>query len=166
MLSSGRDCQALASSITVSVTVEISVGDTSVPYISSRCGWISRTVMPRAYSDRILSSKSVQRVWCLGINCGSKVPWRSRGISIGSTPNLPLSVSPALPVARITGRVLHWLVLAVAEIVGHLRFQHFLDQQLGELLGQALLANQVFLFHSLKTLFHIQSPWWWDWTLN
>ena len=29
-------------------------------------------------------------------------------------------------------------------MVGHLRFQSFLDQQLGELLEQAVLANQVF----------------------
>jgi putative transposase len=45
---SGRDCQALTSSITASVTEEIKVGDTSVPYISSRWACISRTVIPRA----------------------------------------------------------------------------------------------------------------------
>jgi hypothetical protein len=45
--------------------MEISVGDTSAPYISCRWLWISRTVMPRAYSDRIFSSKPAQRVWCL-----------------------------------------------------------------------------------------------------
>jgi len=60
--SSGLDCHALTSSTTASVTEEISVGETSVPYISSRWLWISRTVMPRAYSDNILSSNPVQRV--------------------------------------------------------------------------------------------------------
>ena len=34
--SSGRACQALTSSMTESVTAEISAGETSVPYISSR----------------------------------------------------------------------------------------------------------------------------------
>jgi hypothetical protein len=37
-------------------------GRTSVPYISSRWPCISRTVMPRAYMDSILSSNPVQRV--------------------------------------------------------------------------------------------------------
>ena len=31
-----------------SVTLEISVGETSVPYSSWRCAWMSRTLMPRA----------------------------------------------------------------------------------------------------------------------
>jgi integrase len=32
----------------------------------------------------------------------------------------------------------------MAEVIGHLRFQRFLDQQFGQLLEQAMLANQVF----------------------
>lgn len=40
----------------------------------------------------------------------------------------------------------HTPILAVAEVVGHLGFQRLLDQQLGELLEQAVLANQVFRF--------------------
>ncbi len=79
------------------ITVEISVGETSALYISSKCAWISRTVMPRAYSERILSSNPVHRVWCLGTICGSKLPSRSRGISMGSSPNSPLSVFLLLP---------------------------------------------------------------------
>ncbi|KLJ05296.1 hypothetical protein SP73_24780 [Xanthomonas citri pv. fuscans] len=79
--------------------------------VSSRCDWISRTVMPRAYNDKILSSKPAQRVWCLGISCGAKLPWRSRGISIGSSPNSPLSVLRlrplrVLPAALATGSCL------------------------------------------------------------
>ena len=35
-VSSGRDCQALTSSMTASVTEEMRVGEASVPYISSR----------------------------------------------------------------------------------------------------------------------------------
>ena len=41
-------CHAFTSSMTASVTEEIRVGKTSVPYISSKCDEISRTVMPRA----------------------------------------------------------------------------------------------------------------------
>ncbi len=99
------------SSDTALVTVEMRVGDISVPYISLRWLWISRTVMPREYSEIILSSKPVQRVWCLGISCGSKRPSRSRGISIGSSPNSPLSVFwllplRALPALLVTGSCL------------------------------------------------------------
>jgi hypothetical protein len=88
---------ALASSITASVTVEISVGETSAPYISSKCAWIARTVIPRPYRDRILLSNPVHLVWCLGTTCGSKLPSRSRGISMGSSPNSPLRVFLLLP---------------------------------------------------------------------
>ena len=41
---------------------------------------------------------------------------------------LPFERLPALPVARIAGRILYRLILAVAEMVGHLRFQRLLDQ--------------------------------------
>ena len=76
-----------------SVTVLIRSGETSVPYISARNPWISRTVIPRAYSARILSSKPVNRRSCLAISRGSNVPSRSRGTSIG---NGPSSVSTVL----------------------------------------------------------------------
>jgi len=98
--------------------------------------------MPRAYNDKILSSKPAQRVWCLGISWGSKLPCRSRGISIGSSPNSPLSVLRLRPLRA--GRVGDWLVLVVTEVLGHLRIQRPLHQQLGQLLEQAVLADQVF----------------------
>jgi len=50
--------------------------------------------MPRAYSEMILSSKPVKRVWCLGRICGSNVLARSRGTSSSSWPNSPLTVLP------------------------------------------------------------------------
>jgi hypothetical protein len=59
--SSGRLCHACTSSSTASVTAEINAGETSVPYSSSRCPWISRVVMPRAYSEITLSSKPAIR---------------------------------------------------------------------------------------------------------
>src|SRR5882757_9271774 len=60
-----------------------------------------------------LSSKPAQRVWCLPMSCGSKAPWRSRGMSSGNSPNSPLSVFAlcplrALPEALTTGSLLSW----------------------------------------------------------
>jgi hypothetical protein len=52
-----------------------------MPYRSRRCPWISRTLMPRAYIEMILSSKPGNRRWYLAINCGSKLPRRSRGMA-------------------------------------------------------------------------------------
>jgi hypothetical protein len=52
----------LPSSTIASVTLDISAGETSTPWISSKCPWISRVLMPRAYIDTILSSKPVKRV--------------------------------------------------------------------------------------------------------
>ena len=89
--SSGRVCQALTSSITASVTFEINAGDTSTRYISSRWPWISRVVMPRAYNDRILSSNPAKRVCPLATSLGSKLPCRSRGTSISTSPKSPFN---------------------------------------------------------------------------
>ncbi|KXB32585.1 hypothetical protein AT959_02580 [Dechloromonas denitrificans] len=62
----------------------------------------------------------------------------------GQFAELTLQGLPALAVAGVAGRILHRLILAMAEVVGHLRFQRLLDQQLGQLLEQPILANQVF----------------------
>jgi hypothetical protein len=50
----------------------------------------------------------------------------------------------ALAIAGIAGGVLYRLILAMAKVVSHLRFQRLLDQQLSKLLEQPVLANQVF----------------------
>jgi hypothetical protein len=54
---------------------------------------ISRVLMPRAYIEIILSSKPGKRRWYLAINCGSKLPCRSRGTSMSI---LPVSVTTVL----------------------------------------------------------------------
>jgi len=66
------------------------------------------TVMTRAYSEWILSSNPVQRVRCLATICGSKLPSRSRGMSMVSSPNSPLRVflllsMRVLPLVLATG---------------------------------------------------------------
>ena len=58
---------------------------------------MSRVVMPRAYIDRILSSNPSKRVWRFFTICGSKLPLRSRGTSIVTSPFFPLSVFSVLP---------------------------------------------------------------------
>ena len=46
----------------------------------------------------------------------------------GQFAELALQGLLALAVAGIAGRILHRLILAMAEVVGHLRFQRLLDQ--------------------------------------
>ena len=66
-------------------------GETPIPYSSSRCPRISRTVIPRAYIETILSSKSGKRRWSLAMSFGSNVPARSRGTS-SVTFDVPVSI--------------------------------------------------------------------------
>jgi len=58
----------------------------------------------RAYSDTILSSKPVNRRACFGTSSGSKLPSRSRGVSIRSLPSPVSTVFAVLP--------LRWLVVS------------------------------------------------------
>src|ERR1035437_2191261 len=76
-------------------------GLTSTPYISSRCPWMSRVVMPRAYIDRILPSKPAMRVWPFGMIWGSNVPSRSRGVMTSISPNSPFKVFLLFPLRRL-----------------------------------------------------------------
>src|SRR5208283_5270741 len=76
-------------------------GLTSTPYISFRCPWISRVLMPRAYIDKILSSNPSKRVWCLPRICGSKLPLRSRGVSTTNSPNSPFTVLLVAPLREL-----------------------------------------------------------------
>src|SRR6478672_7855722 len=66
-------------------------------YSSTRCPWISRAVMPRAYRLKILSSKPSNRVCPLAISCGSKLPARSRGIDISTSPSSVSTVFELVP---------------------------------------------------------------------
>src|SRR2546421_7401798 len=79
--SNGRDCHALISSTTTSVTFEINSRDAFTPYTSSRCDSMSRVVMPREYSERIVSSMFPIRRARFGTVVGSNEPFRSRGTS-------------------------------------------------------------------------------------
>ena len=77
------------------------MADTSTPYISFRCPSISRVVMPREYIEMILSSNPVKRVWFLAIICGSKLPFRSRGVSRSISPKSPFSFFLLVPLREL-----------------------------------------------------------------
>ena len=100
------------SSRTASVTLLMSVGLTSTPYISSKCPWMSRVVMPCAYIDRILPSKPAMRVWPLGMIWGSKLASRSRGVTISISPNSPFIVFWLLPLRRLPFGLTSWSCFA------------------------------------------------------
>src|SRR5262250_3212219 len=99
--SSGRACQALTSSITASVTLEISVGDTSMPYISSRWPWISRVVIPRRVHRNDLVVKACPARLALGHDLGIKARLAvARSFHLQLT-DLPLQGFLAFPVTRV-----------------------------------------------------------------
>jgi hypothetical protein len=68
------------------VTLETSSRDTSAPYTSARCAWISPVVRPLAYSDKIAVPDPPTRRTCLGTTSGSKLLARSRGTAIRTGP--------------------------------------------------------------------------------
>ena len=70
--------------------LEIVSWDSSVPRVRARWCWMSRTVIPPAYSDTIMSSSPPARRVPLGTSRGSKLPARSRGVS---NPMSPTSVA-------------------------------------------------------------------------
>ena len=65
-----------------------------MPLYLARC-------IPRAYIDRILSSNPVKRRWWRGTIFGSKLPWRSSGTSISTSPKSPFSVSALVPLREL-----------------------------------------------------------------
>jgi hypothetical protein len=52
---------------------------------------MSRVVIPRAYMDKILSSKPVKRLEPFGTILGSKLALRSRGTAMSISPKSPFS---------------------------------------------------------------------------
>ena len=58
---------------------------------------MSRTDSPREYKARIFWSNPTNRRWRLPTICGSKLPSRSRGASIGTFPWSVISVFDVVP---------------------------------------------------------------------
>jgi hypothetical protein len=75
---------------------------------------------------------------------GSKLPWRSRGISRQFT-EFAFEGFAALTVAGVARRIGHAVAFGTAQVLGHLGLQGTLHQSPGELLEQAVFTNEVFL---------------------
>src|SRR5256885_1665861 len=83
---SRRFCQLSTSGQTFSVMALIVAADTSMPYISCRLSWMSRTDKPLAYSVTILSSSSLLDVSYFFSSFGSNSPCLSRGTATSTSP--------------------------------------------------------------------------------
>lgn len=90
----------------------------------------------------ILSSKPAQRVWCLGMSWGSKLPWRWH--LDGQLADITLEGLLALAIAGVASGAGYRFVAFVTQVLSQLSVQGSLDQQLGQLLEQAVLADEVF----------------------
>src|SRR3982750_15335 len=104
---------------------------------------MSRVVMPRAYIDRILSSKPVKRVVPFGTIFGSKLALRSRGPGISISPKSPLSFFWPFSVPTVAAAITGWIVLFIAQMCGQLGFHGPLAQSLGELLQPPVFPHNV-----------------------
>src|ERR1700738_4494405 len=107
----------------------------------------------------ILSSKPSKRVWPLPINCGSKVPARSRGTTDPPSPSsrntlLALTLDPpftilgqprfgALPVATVAAAPASRVALLVAKMIGQLRPEGTFNQRFLQSPEQAVIARQI-----------------------
>ncbi len=130
---------------TASVTEEIRLGETSVLYISSKWACISRTVIPRAYSEDFVVEPCPAGLVLgdeLRLETTVAVAWHLNG----QFAEVALEGLPALAVAGVASGVGHRFVAFVAEVFGQFGVQGSLDQQLGQLLEQTVLANEVFRF--------------------
>ena len=138
--SNGRVCQALTSSSTASVILEIMSWDSSVPTSGQVC-WMSRTVIPPAYSDRIISSSPPARRAPLGTSRGSNVPARSRGVSNGTAPISVARVFGVEPL-REFGRPARPDRPLVPQVLGQLGLQASLEHRLDHLREEPARAGQ------------------------
>lgn len=119
--SRGWDCHYFTSH-PYTVTIEISMGDTSVPYISVRCCWIYVQSRYRNTAKWSCHQKLIQRIWCLGMICGSKLLWRPRGILMSNSPNSPFRVLRLLPFLGIgTVSCLSWPRYSDFCLAGHVQ---------------------------------------------
>lgn len=77
----------MTSSKTASVMLATLSCDRSTPNVRARWDWISRTVIPPAYNEMIMSGRPPPKVRSpLGTSRGSNEPVRSRGVSSGNWP--------------------------------------------------------------------------------
>ena len=95
-------------------------------------------VIPRAYIDRILSSKPVQRVWCLPYNL-----WREIAVAIArclqfDLTKVALQHLAGHAVAAVTAVVASRIVFLVTQVLAQLRLHGPLQHHFGNLPEQSL----------------------------
>lgn len=104
----------------------------------------TRTIESRAYSDRVWLSEPIRRGLLLG---GQLRPEGAAAVAQyldGQFAEPALEDLVVAAVARVSGGAGRRLVLLVTGVPGHFRIRSLLDRQPGQLLGQAILANQAF----------------------
>lgn len=104
----------------------------------------TRTIVSRAHSDRVWSSEPARR----GLMLGGQL-WLEGAAAVvqyldGQFAEPALEDPVAAAVARVAGGAGRRLVLLVTGVPGHFRIRSLVDRQPGQLLGQAVLANQAF----------------------
>src|SRR3954464_8179072 len=102
---------------------------------------MSRTVIPRAYMDRIFSSNPVNRVCPLATIFGSNVPFRSRGVSSSNSPQSPFNFLQVFPFRELPLLCPARIVLFVAEVILQLGRHGTLQQSFCQLLQQPILSD-------------------------
>ncbi len=104
---------------------------------------MSRTDMPCAYSEMIMSSRPpATRPARLGISSGSNVPARSRGTASAHRPDPGLHRLGDGAVAGVPRVMPGRVVLAVAQVRGQLGLQRPLQHRLDQLAEHRALAGQ------------------------
>src|SRR5688572_15707130 len=137
--SNGRACHCKTSSSTSSVTVEMSCGE-----ISSKCPWISRTVIPRAYMAMTLLSKPGRRRWCFGDELRFEHRKPIARILRGSAPSgVMTGLAGAVAMVTRLGRLLPAGRFRV-QVVRKLRGQHPLGELLLQAPGKASASQNTF----------------------
>src|ERR1039457_500511 len=164
--SSGRFCQAFTSSNTASVTLEISAGETSTPYISFRWPSISRVVIPLTSNEEERTPyhaiRSAVRLRLRSIQRDDLVVEpRKAGLVLGDDLRLETPVPVprrlqidlaeiafqfllAAAVAGVAAVVARRVVLLIAYLLGQFGMHRPLQERFRQLLEKAILANDVF----------------------
>src|SRR3954469_6560146 len=84
---------------------------------------MSRTVIPPAYSDTIISSRPPARRAPLGTSRGSKLPCRARGTASGHAPTPGAGGLRGRTVARVRAPAPGRVPLLIAQVLGQLGLQ-------------------------------------------
>ena len=129
-----------------------------MPYIPPDGSFLDPGRSSSGVERQDLVVEAVQRVWC-----GESFARLRRCRGGRGNPNRQFAEFaperlPALPLRVLPPLFATGSALAVAEVIGHFRFQCLFNQQFGELLEQPVFANQVFRLLVISQQ-PVQHPW-------